>query len=186
MSARFGRKKRLKARLTIAALEHKKAELEMGMAMDRSLLRNQSERLQDALDEIERAKELAAPYSALFKPATIETEQNPPHDTRDGRYWVWKPEPVAMTMVSEELTARDVQRIPLDVFLGTVDKDYLDMSCHAWLKYLDGSTAYAISRKAMLNESPGGIARILQAVLPEMIAGLYKQAGITPQQKSRR
>lgn len=185
MSARFGRNKRRAAREAIAALEQRKAELEQGMAMDRALLRSQGQHLRELQDEIARAKEIAGPYSSLFKPEVVETGMPRPRNTRDGQWRVYSPEPISLYAPSDMDKASSIAAtsVPLDIFLESVDVDMMRQACHALLQYKDGTMAYGISQMAMMNDTPDGIARALQRNLPSMVRGLYEQARITPRRR---
>jgi len=198
MSARFGRNKRRRAREAIEALaqhgkklERRKEQLEVALEMDRALLRDQGSRLQEALDEIARAKEIAGPYSILFKPEAIKTGQRRPRDTREGRYHVYDPGPMTRGPITgpsdnEARMLSTVQSMPLDVFLTSVEGDIMTRKCHAMLHYLDGTSAYGISTTALMNETPEGVARILRDQLPYMVRQLYDVAKIAPRKRGWR
>lgn len=66
MSKRFGRNQRRRARESIAELEQKNAALTSGMAMDRGLLRHQSEQLADLRKQIAEAQKILGPYHVAF------------------------------------------------------------------------------------------------------------------------
>lgn len=195
MSARFGRNKRRRAREAIEALaqhtkklEKRSKQLEAANVMDRGLLRDTTSRLHEALEEIARAKEIAGPYSILFRPEAIKTGQRRPRDTREGRYNVYDPGPLARGPItgpsdSEARMLHTVQSMPLDVFLTSVESDIMTRKCHALLHYLDGTTAYGISTTALMNETTEGVARILRDQLPYMVKQLYDVAKITPRQR---
>jgi hypothetical protein len=187
MTARFGRNKRRRAREAIATLEQRKDELEHGMVIYRALLRNIGHQLTELKDEVARAKEIAGRYSSLFKPTVVKTDMPRPTNTRDGRYMVHIPEPLSVSIPSDDeaLMYRTVQSMPLDIFLESVEQDFFNHNVHAMLQYKDGTMAYGVSAMTLMNETPDGIARALQYALPVMVKGLYEQAKIKPRQRRR-
>lgn len=150
MSKRFGRNQRRRAREALAAAASEAERFKTAHAMASGLLEHVAEKKRDLEQEIQEAKSMVGPYSALFGPKT--TAQH--HQAHPGARFRL-PADAGMdspfTELGDEPTARDVMTvIDLPGMLASVAHDELKCNVHVLVEYDGGRWAYHVDRRTLL------------------------------------
>lgn len=174
MSARFGRNKRRKAREQIAALAQSLDNTRAAMALDRELTAHIQRELGGLRDEVELAKDIAWPYSALFEPEKLLAAEVPFGEPVDvdcpPRLDLCAPIDAAG---AEYLT---FTRLPLHAVIESVNYDAMNGMVHAIVEYKGGSIAYALSDRTLAGMSKRTMREFMQKhVAPMLVRGLTEK-----------
>lgn len=142
MSKRFGRNQKRRAREEISKLKQKESDLQVWVAMHRSLLEKNTNLVLALKEEISEAKRIAGHMSVMFNPPTVKIHG----DIRETVYAdAMQPmrnpgDPVPETMRWE--------RIPLDVLIAGIQGDAFDRAIHFRAEFDGNRVAYALAHGA--------------------------------------
>lgn len=136
MSQRFGRNQRRRAREALASTQR-------ALDMANGLSNWQGARLRSLQTEIDEAKQMVGPFSALFAPQASHVG-----GPEMQRVSVDNLGPAADYDYSAPLKAQ-LQSVPLDVLLVSVNADLFKEMLHADVVFAGERVAYSISRMAL-------------------------------------
>lgn len=172
MTQRFGRNKRRKLNMQIAALLLEKADLVTAHHMDRSLMRDMSNRMDAMRDQLERTAELLGPHFAGLAP-------KPRLTTGHGVHALPLYEPHNATPYSAmddwQLMRSVGEKLELVEMLPKKELDAFRAMVHISLRNADGKlVGYAISPAALLSLPRADAVRMLTTNLAQVMLRLLR------------
>ena len=174
MSRRFGRNQRRRAREEQARLHAELHQVSSTLTYTTKTAIERGQHLHALTREIEAAKAMLPEHSALMRPEAMKLDGE-----RRGRVHVF-PEVDPYAFVDHAATeAASYERVPLDVLLTDVERDYLKRTLHARVQFAGADLFYAISPSALQSMGGPGLAdRLAQEIARQMVPALMRELGL--------
>lgn len=148
MSRRFGRNQRRRAREALAAASSEAERFKTAHEMTSGLLSHVAASKRELEQQIEEAKRMVGPYSALFSPETTESQQKADPWVRLRVAPLTDCEDSIFDLGS--MGARETMTfIDLPAMLASVHKDTLTDKVHVLVQYEGDQWAYHIDRRTL-------------------------------------
>lgn len=154
----------------IASLQENVANLNRSIELANGLTAHQSKKIRALEDEIDRAKRIAGPFSALFEPEVMLVEGEPRRSVRlpvfPGLPGVESGQPL------DQLT---IEAIDLEMLLTSVDESVLRRMLHARVEFAGEEIHYAVSNAAV-SGIPDAllVRRMAEELARQLVRGLRK------------
>ena len=178
MSRRFGRNQRRRAREEQARLANELGKVSDTLAFTTKTAIERGKHLHALTREIEAAKAMLPEYSALMRPQAMKVGGKRRDQVYSDPFFDESPS-LERLDAAMSMEAVSFERIPLDVLLTDVERDYLKSTLHARVQFAGADLFYAISPAAMrAMRSPDLAERLAQEIARQMVPALMRELGL--------